>query len=82
MELNRNIDIIRANNTDYVNVKSNNRLIRKMVESIAEDVYSFNILFGSQVDAETAKEMKGTYWMSSGPSNGYKYGEDVQIVER
>ena len=81
MELNRNTDIIRANNTDYVNIKSSNRLIKSMVESIAEDAYAFKILFGSHVDADTVKEMKDTYWISGGEANSYEYDADVQIVE-
>jgi hypothetical protein len=82
MELNRNTDIIRTNNTDYVNVQSNNRLIQGMVESIADEARSFKMLFGSHVDAEICDEMNGTYWMSTGSANSHNYGDDVQIVVR
>ncbi len=82
MELNKNTDIIRTNSTDYVNVNSNNRLIREMVETIAEDARSFKMLFGSRSDAKTVDEMTGTYWISSGSANTHEFGDDVQIVER
>lgn len=82
MELNRNTDVIRTNNKDYINVQSSSRLIQGMVASIADEARSFKMIFGSQVDAETVNQMNGTYWMNMGCNEGYNYGEDVQIVER
>ena len=77
--LTRNTDIIRTNNGDYINVNSQNRLIKTMVNSIADNVYSFGIRFGASVDANTAKEMQGTYWASA-QADANEYSEDVQIA--
>ena len=79
--LNKNTDIIRDGDKDYVNVNSNNRLIAQLVSTSAETVYGFNIPFGSKVDTETKKEMNGTYWLRAPKSDNIEYDEeDVQIV--
>lgn len=78
MELNRNTDVIRRNNTDYVNLQTGNSLIKEMIARNAEDAYAFGIVFGKHVDANVAKEMEGTYWISNGLPTEYE--EDVQIA--
>ena len=78
MSINRQTDVIRTDNRDYVNINSNNRFIKQLISSIHEDIYSFGIAFKS-ASKETAEEMKGTYWMNVSSSN--HYDEDVQIVE-
>ena len=80
MELNRSTDIIRQNNQDYININTKNRLISQLISSSAEDIYDFNIPFGSDVDPEKAEEMRGTYWIRATISDNNKYNEDVQIV--
>lgn len=78
--LNRNTDIIRDGNKDYVNINSNNRLIKALLGTSAEDIYDFTISFGSKVDSATKKEMKGTYWLRTPKSDNVKYQDDVQIA--
>ena len=80
MTMNRNIDVIREDNKDYLNVDSKNRLIVNMLNSSAEHVYAFNIPFGKRVDKKTAESMKGTYWLRVPNSDNLKYGEDVTIA--
>ena len=81
MELNRNTDIIRTNNTDFGNVKSHNTLIQQRIANNADEARSFKMIMGSRVDDKTVNEMNGTYWMSIGSANSHEYDEDVQIVE-
>ena len=76
--LNRTTDIIRSNNRDYVNINSKSSLIKRMITACADDIYSFGIRFGSKVDAETAKEMQGTYWANVQTVDATVYGEDIQ----
>ena len=80
MTVNRNVDIIREANKDYLNVNSENRLIAKLVGSSAEHVYAFNIPFGQSVDKKTAEEMKGTYWVRVPNSDNNVYNEDITIA--
>jgi len=80
MTMNRNVDIIRESNRDYLNVNSQNRLIAKMIESSAEHVYAFHIPFGKIVDKKTAESMKGTYWVRVPNSDNFKYDNDVTIA--
>ena len=76
--LNRNTDIIRDGDKDYIKVNSENSLIRKMAEKSADTAYSFGILLGAKVDAETADEMQGTYWV--GAQVNVDNIQDVEIV--
>ena len=81
MTINRNIDIIRTNKRDYLNVNSKNRLIAKLASSSAEHVYAFHIPFGQSVDKKTAERMKGTYWVRVPNSDNVKYNEDITVAE-
>lgn len=78
--LNRNTDIIRDGDKDYVNINTKNRLIKALLGTSAEDIYEFNILFGSKVDSATQKEMSGTYLLRTPQSDNKKYQDDVQIA--
>ena len=77
MSINRETDVIRSNNNDYVNINSDNRFIKHLVDSIVENIYSFDIAF--RADDKTSEAMKGTYWMNVSSSNNYP--EDVSVVE-
>lgn len=79
MNLNRNTDIIKQNGECFANVNTQNSLIKKMVSSVAENIYSFNLVCGSSVDKQTAKEMQGTYWTRVGTLNEEEY-DDVEVV--
>ena len=78
--INKSTDIIRQGNKDYINVNSSNRLISRLSGSSAENIYAFNIPFGSAVDKETANNMQGTYWLRVPSSDNIKYNEDVTIA--
>lgn len=80
MTINKNIDIIRQGNKDYVNVNSKNRLIAKLIATSAEQVYAFPIPFRASVDNQTAEEMKDTYWLRVTQSDNVQYGENVNVV--
>ena len=80
MLINRNVDIIREHNKDYLNVNSQNRLITKLIGSSAEKVCAFHIPFGQSVDKKTIESMKGTYWVRVPNSDNVKYDEDVTIA--
>ena len=78
--LNKQTDIIRENNRDFINVTSTNRLIKKMVGTSAENIYGFGILFGQLFDKHKVEEMSGTYWLRVPASDNTVYGEDVNLV--
>ncbi len=80
MTITRNTDIIRKENRDYINITTNNRLIAKLLESSAEDIYAFHIPFGTIADKKTIEEMKGTYWLRVPNSDNIKYDENVNVV--
>ncbi|MBQ7797685.1 MAG: hypothetical protein IJ458_04525 [Clostridia bacterium] len=80
MTINKNVDIIREDNKDYLNVNSKNRLIAQLICSSAEAIYDFHIPFGQSVDKKTVEEMKGTYWVRVPNSDNFKYNEDVTIA--
>lgn len=82
MEINKQVDIIRdnANNKDYLNINSKNRLIAQLVSASAENVYGFNCHFRGRVDNDTQKEMQGTYWLGVTPYDAKTYGENVEIA--
>ena len=80
MTINKNVDIIRQGNRDYVNINSQNRLIAQMLSASADSIYAFSIPFGRAVDKNTVEEMKDTYWICVAESNRAKYTDDVQIV--
>ena len=77
--LNNKTDIIRENNRDFVNVTSENRIIKKLVASSAENIYGFGILFGQIFDKAKVEEMKNTYWIRVPNSDNKVYGEDVNL---
>ena len=64
----------------YVNVKTEDRLLSKMIANNAENIYSFNFYFGRYADAETAKKYAGTYWMRA-PELDIEVGRDVTTQE-
>ena len=76
----RNTDIIRKYNKDYLKVTSKNSLIKQRVGTIADNVYSFQILFGAYADKKTTEEMEDTFWLCGGNSEDCYYDEDVEIV--
>lgn len=78
--LNRETDIIRENDRDFINVSSQNRLIKKMIGTSAENVYGFGVLFGQLFDKHKVEEMNGTYWLRVPNSDNTVYGEDVNLV--
>ena len=63
-------DIIYLGTRAFVNVKTDNRLMSKMIANNAEEAYSFNFYFGRHTDAETAKKYAGTYWMRAPELDG------------
>ena len=80
MKVSKNTDIIREDNKDYINVRSNKRLIQQMLATSAEDIYSFGVLFGGKADKKTVENMQGTYWTRVTLSDGCKYNEDVEVA--
>lgn len=80
MELNNNTDIINSYGQQFANVNTKNRLIRQMVREVADEIRSFNLIFGSAVDKSVAQKMEGTYWTCITSADKVEYGEDVQIV--
>ena len=77
--LNKKTDIIRNNNRDYLNVTSENSLIKKLVATSAENAYGFNVLFGQFFDQGKVEEMKGTYWLRVPNSDDTIYNDDVNL---
>ncbi|MFQ6724470.1 MAG: hypothetical protein ACLRFE_03995 [Clostridia bacterium] len=80
MIINKNVDIIRQDNKDYVNITSNNRLISKLIDTTAENIYAFHIPFGQSVDKKTVEAMKGTYWLRAPKSDNVEYSDEVEIA--
>ena len=78
--INYQTDIIRENNIDYVNINSENRLIKKLVGNSAENIYGFGILFGRSVDKAKVEEMKNTYWLRVAALDNTKYDDSVNLA--
>lgn len=80
MELSKKTDIICSSGKLYANATSPKRFIRKLVSGIADEVRSFNLMFGSCVDKNVAMNMEGTYWTCISDLDKMEYSEDIEIA--
>lgn len=55
-------DVIFDGNRAYVNINSNDSLIRRVIRRNVLNAYSFKTRFGRRVDEKTAKNYDQTYW--------------------
>ena len=63
MKIVANGDIIYLGTRAFINVKTDNRLMSKMIANNAENAYSFNFYFGRYASEAVKKQFAGTYWM-------------------